>query len=102
MATQTIDKTANALSLMAVIRQATTDEEIRKICINVCTTIGENSIVITDDTDPAAVFRNIKLDPIYAAIDECNSIADASNSDSVKQGCQAIVQSLTSILQKLI
>ena len=102
MTTQTIDNTAKALALMAVIRQASTDGEIRKLCIGACETIGTNAIVITDDVDPAAELRNIKLDPIYAAIDECNSIADASNSDSVKQGCQAIVQSLTSILQKLI
>ena len=102
MATQTTENIAKALALMSVIRQASSDKEIRELCIKACETIGANEIVVTDDVDPAAELRNIKLDPIYAAIDECNSIADASSSDSVKQGCQAIVQTLTAVLQKLI
>lgn len=102
MATKTINKITDALALMAVINQATSDKEIRELCNKGSETIGLWDIVIVPDVDPAAEIRNIKLDKLYAAIDECNSIADASSSDSVKQGCQAIVQVLTAIIQKLI
>ena len=102
MATQTINKITDALALLSVINQATTDKEIRKLCVKGSETIGLLGIVTVPDVDPAAKLQNIKLDPIYDAINECNSIADASSSKTVKQGCQAIIQSLTAIIQKLI
>lgn len=102
MATQTINKITDALALLSVINQATTDKEIRKLCVKGSETIGLWDIIIVPDVDPESELRNIKLDKLYAAIDECNAIADASRSETVKQGCQAIVQSITAIIQKLI
>lgn len=102
MPTQTIIKITDALALMAIINQATSDEEIRKLCVKGSETIGLWDIIIVPDVDPEAELRTIKLDKLYAAIDQCNSIADASRSETVKQGCQAIVQSITAIIQKLI
>jgi hypothetical protein len=102
MATQTINNIANATALLAIINQATADDEIRRLCKTAAETIGLWEIIIIPDIDPEAVLSNINLDPINAAIDECNAIADASGSETVKQGCHAIKQVLNSILQKLI
>lgn len=101
MATKSINKITDALAIIAVIHQATSDDEIRKLCVKGAETIALGGIVTVPDVDPQAELRTIKLDKLYAAIDECNSIAGASRSETVKQGCEAIVQSLTAIIQKL-
>ena len=104
MATKTFDKIAGALAHLAVVRQATEDAEIRDLCMDAASTIKTkvDDIVILDGVDPAADLRLIKFDPLYDAINECNSIADKSSSPTVKGSCLEIVESLTAVIKKLI
>lgn len=102
MATQTTENILKAFAHLAVIRQATTDTEILNLCKTASDTIAEDGIIISDGVDPEAELQKIKFDPFYSAINECNSIADASNSPDVKASCKAIAQSLTAVIEKLI
>lgn len=104
MATITFENIAQAFAHLTVIRQATSDIEIRTLCDTACSTIAAevDEIVILDGIDPAAELQKIKFDPFYAAIDECNSIADLSTSPTVKAGCLSIVESLNNVMHKLI
>jgi len=81
MATQTFENIAQALAHLAVIRQATSDATIRDLCVDTATTIAAevDEVVIVVGVDPAAELQKIKFDPFYAAIDECDAIADASS-----------------------
>ena len=104
MATQTFDNIAQAYAHLTVIRKATSDTEIRALCTTACNTIaaGVDDVVITSGVDPAAVLQKLSFDPFYAAIDECNAIADASTSPTVQAACLSIVQSLNKVIHKLI
>ncbi|CAN5531955.1 hypothetical protein BH11BAC1_BH11BAC1_24660 [soil metagenome] len=102
MATQTIEKLALAFAHLAVIKQATTNTEILDLCKDASDLIAEDGIVITDGVDPAAELQTISFQPFYAAIDECNRIADASSSTAVKESCLTIAQKLTNLIHQLI
>ncbi len=102
MDTQTIDKLALAFAHLAVIKQATKNTEILNICKEASDLIAEEGIVINDGIDPAANLQKISFQPFYAAIDECNRIADGSSSTAVKASCLAITEKLTSLIHKLI
>ena len=102
MATQTTENILKAYAHLAVIRQATSDTETLNLCKAASDTIALDEIVINDGVDPTAELQKIKFDPFYAAINECNSIADASNSPAVKASCKAIAQALTAVIEKLI
>ena len=97
-----IDKIALAFAHLGQIRQATSDAAIRTLLDSAADTLAEDCIVICDEVDPAADLKKIRFDQFYAAIDECNAIADASNSETVKASCFAIVESLTAVIKKLI
>ena len=104
MATKTFDKIAGALAHLAVVIQSTDDAEIRDLCTDAASMIKTkvDDIVIVDDVDPAAELKSIRFEPLYEAINECNSIADKSSSPTVKANCLEIVESLTSVIKKLI
>ncbi len=97
-------KILQGLAHLAVIRQSTEDITIRDLCVEAAASIAAevDDIVITTGIDPEAELKKIKFDPFYAAIDECDSIADASSSPTVKASCLAIAKSLTAVIHKLI
>ena len=102
MATQKIEKIAQAFAHLAVIKQATSDEETLTLCNTASDLIAEDGIVINDQVDPAAELQMVSLQPFFDAIDECNRIADSSSNPTVKEDCKLIADSLIKIIHKLI
>ena len=97
-----MENISRALAHMSTIRKSTSDTEIRNLCVTATNVIAAESIIINDDIDPAAELKNVSLDPIFAGISECNSIADNTSSETIKQSCREIVQALTAVMHKLI
>ena len=102
ISTQKIQKIPHAFAHLAVIKQATSDEDTLMLCNTASDLIAEDGIVINDDVDPAADLQMVSLQPFFDAIDECNRIADSSSNDTIKADCKLIADSLIAIIHKLI